>query len=339
MYALYEPVKSPRSLAKNMRGRLLHGLLSRRVALFQEFITENLPLSAQVREETVSNQLICDQYRLVVCGSDQIWNVNAGDFSEVYLLPFPNCVGKIAYGPSMNNGDFANIPELDYYRELLLNFDAISVREASGRDKLLSLLSGARDIRVVADPTLLLDREQYSRVCSPVCNARPYIFLYTVKNSDAVVEAALEVAGALRLPVVTLFTGNGTYRTLMKGRGAIRLAPSQGPGDFLGLMAGAEFVVTDSFHGTAFSLLYGKRFAPVDGAQVGRPARHDTRVGGLLEILGLEDLLSSSIATLIRVPIDYEIVDERRRKYARESRAFLEEALSATLARLDGDPA
>lgn len=342
VYSMFDKRWSPRAMAKNARSLVFYPLLARRKRGFERFVETRLPVSAARYGSEVDFARIGDVYDAIVSGGDQIWNPRAGDFTEVYLQPFGNGVRKVAYGPSVNDGDLDATDRADWRRELLEDFYALSVREASGKEKLERLLGGPRDIAVVADPTLLLEPDEYDLLGPARTPARPYIFLYTLNYAPSVLEAAAALHGETGLPVRTVFTGPGTYSLMARrisARGAesgttrhrVTVSRRGSPVDFLALLRGADHVVTNSYHGTALSVLFRKRFHAVYRTRVDGSTWVDARIDNLLGTVGLADRVVHPGQTLdIRGArdIDYSAVDTLRREFAGASLEFLREALS-----------
>jgi hypothetical protein len=329
-HAIFSKVVSARSLARNARSLLFYPLLSRKASGFERFIAERLPVSADSYRATSDFRDIESRYDALVCGSDQIWNVRAFGFTETFLLPFQTSARKIAYAPSLNRGDFADTADAERYRELISDFDALSVREHSGKEKLESLLGRIRDIPVVADPVLLLEGPDYDPICADHRPARPYIFLYSIDFESGVVDAASALARETGLPVYTLFTASRSYAMAWPWSG-VRFSRQCAPEDFIALVKNAEYVVTNSFHATAFSVLFHKRFYAVCRTNEDGTARGDTRIQQLLGVLGLEGCIVRSGERLDPAAgedIDYDAVDALRRQYAASSMAFLSESLA-----------
>lgn len=194
-------------------------------------------------------EAVCSSYGAVICGSDQVWNpkANGGLMREYYLGRVPNGIKRVAYAASFGNVGVIEGRE-DEVATLLRRFDAISVREDEAVG-LCERLSGLPVERVI-DPSMLLSRADYEKVERPIETPERYLLSYKLGQNDAMTDAVASVSKTLGLPVVSLGRkmSGSTFRKDI------------GPSEFLRLYAGADCVITNSFHGTAFSLLYGKPF-------------------------------------------------------------------------------
>ena len=193
------------------------------------------------------NPSVCD---VVVTGSDQVWNYNLTGDDFYYFLDFPkNGKKKVSYAGSFG---LSQIEERHYekMREVFADFDAISVREERARE-LINEIAGL-DSEVVLDPTLLLTREDWEQYMAPKKDSG-YIFVYTVFNSDSLWEYAYELSRKTGLPIKTI-----SYSRMHKREAECDY--TAGPDDWLRYMADADYVVTNSFHGTAFSINFKKQF-------------------------------------------------------------------------------
>ena len=213
-------------------------------------------------------------------GSDQIWNPVLSRGNMLFFLDFvPDDKLKIAYAPSIGLDEF---PEeyRDRCKELIKRFDKVSVRESSSAEMLKKLLGV--EVPVLCDPTLLLKAADYDKVAVAPTMASRYICVYSMGNEQRLSIALEKLMEQCDLPVVWLVGGHAASWRVNRGR--IRRISCFGPGEFLGYMKNASFVLTNSFHGTAFSLIYDKPFSVVlNGTAT------DARMTSLLEKLGLDD--------------------------------------------------
>ena len=164
----------------------------------------------------------------------------------------------------------------------LSKFSCISVREKTGSEKLKSFLD-AEHIPVVIDPTLLISKEEYETISSKKFMKGDYIFMYTIKNQERFLKAVKDISEKTGLPVVTVFAGQASFRVYSYG---VKMSTHSSPEDFLALIRDAKLVVTDSFHGTAFSVVYQKPFYSFCTKDA---STRDARIDTLLSKIGLED--------------------------------------------------
>lgn len=216
-----------------------------------------------------------------ICGSDQIWNSAITGLDSAFFLAFAQPGKKrIAYAPSMGGESVAD--EATFAR-LLETVDVLSVREGVNAP-LVARLAG-RPCQVAADPVLLLEKEDWDAVAdtSQVKFPKKYVLYYTLHPDEALFAQAKELAERRGMQVLRL--------DILPGKAALKGCRSAsgkgiGPAEFLAAVRGAEFVVTNSFHGTVFSLIYEKEFAVklLSGSVAGK----NLRIHELLGSTGME---------------------------------------------------
>ena len=236
--------------------------------------------TSAVGRDTLSSLPSFDIY---LTGSDQTWNARYLAEDYTYLLDFvPDNVRKISYGASFGDGEV--LPDYrETYAQLLSRYDAISVREASGIGTVRDL-TGKPAVHV-ADPTLLLTADEWRplSVCPEAASER-FVFCYALSYFDPgpwFVKAIAEIARRLDAKVV--FYTDGLRLQEAREAGFAVLTGTLLHQEFLGYVDRAAFVVTTSFHGTAFSLNFRKDFLSAINPKVGGKGR----VGSLLKEVGL----------------------------------------------------
>lgn len=252
-----------------------------------------------------------------ICGSDVIWNpdFNFGlgafylDFAEKYKFSYAASFGKAEIEAS----DFGRI------QNYLKSFDAVSVRERTGADFIKSC-SGI-NARVVADPVLLLDTEAWSQVAlaRSAHSQQPYIFVYTTHLNDTIRNIITKLSKQTGLKVIKATWG--PKQAIKQG-----ILQVQTPEHWLQLLRNAEYVVTNSFHATAFSVLFHKKFFTV--VQGGKEKGINVRMNDFLSEVALENRIYSTVPDCIEIEdIDYRETDKRIDLLRKESLAFLRENL------------
>lgn len=254
-------------------------------------------------------------------GSDQIWNPVLSRGNMLFFLDFvPNDKLKIAYAPSIGLDEFPEEYRLKC-KSLIKRFDKISVRESSGAVMLKELLGD--EVPVLCDPTLLLKAADYDKIASAPSMASRYICVYSMGNEQRVKKALEKLMEQCDLPVMWLVGGHAASWHINRGR--IKRISCFGPGEFLGYMKNASFVLTNSFHGTAFSLIFGKPFHVVLNGTAS-----DARMISLLGRLGLDDHARCPESEFLMQ--DFELynpksVSDGLTKLAAEAKAFLGDVL------------
>lgn len=217
------------------------------------------------------------QAETLIAGSDQIWNKNLlGGLDCAYFLKFGDIgTRRIAFSASIGQDELSR-DKVEEYRRMLQDFDYISTREKRAQELLQNV--APCPIYHTLDPTLMLTSDQWLKLFSQGIDIpkEPYIFLYTINWSERVVEYAQQLSEKKGIPLVTV---------LAKQRFENELGhfPECTPDDFVRLISGAQFVVTNSFHGTVFSILFGKSFWTFLNKD------RNSRIVGILETLGIEN--------------------------------------------------
>lgn len=224
---------------------------SKKRRLFNHFIDEHLRLSKtrNITKDSIQ-ETAAESYDVIIAGSDQIWNPYLTNNDTTYLLDFVSSkVIKISYAASIG---VAQLPSACHitYRKLLKKFDAVSVREKQGQLLLNNICK--KNYKIMLDPTLLLSSEDWKRfMVNPPYNN--YILLYTIKPDKKLEKYALEAAKKKQMPLIYISD------TLLRRKKIIYI-PYATPEEWVGLFAGASYIITNSFHGTAFSISFNKKF-------------------------------------------------------------------------------
>jgi len=199
-------------------------------------------------EDFISRPPLFDIY---ISGSDQVFNPY-GDYRDVFYLNFDKGRSKkIAYSASFGINEFTD----DVTRmvlPLVQDFDAISCREKDGADYLRDVLG--REVFWVADPTFLLKVEEWDEICVLPKLKGKYIFVYALADEKSLIEIAKRIKKKTGFKIICV---RGNTRDFIS---ADKCIYGCGPAEFIGLIRKAEYVVTDSYHGTIFSIIFNKAF-------------------------------------------------------------------------------
>lgn len=189
-------------------------------------------------------------YDKFIVGSDQTWSeyMNRSDFTVNFLSFVTDDLKKNSYAPSIGtliiSEEFTN----KLVRELS-SFNHLSCREKKNCEKLSRLIK--KDVEYVLDPTLLLTVEEWNKIAvTPKLPTKKYILAYILGEKDCIAEYAELLGKRKKMPVFYILT-RPKYLNMAKCLRGI------GPAEFVGLIRDAAYVVTDSFHGTAFCINYG----------------------------------------------------------------------------------
>lgn len=273
---------------------------------FEKFIQERIaPFCKPLTED----------YDLIFYGSDQIWRKtpSVNGYDRVFWGCNIRSKHKVTYAASM--GNIETLPEeLDIIKELINNFDLISVRETNVQSFLKQLCD--REIYQVLDPTLLLNNNEWDR-CLPASynKTNSFVLFYDLRNNSLREDDVYKYAERNGMLVEHL------VGSVMK-KSKREKASKDGPYDFFLKIKNADFVFTSSFHGVALSIVFNKQFVASFNDNSGRAL-------SLLQSLGIENrlLFPNSCMPESFVPINYNDVNLKLRKLQNKSYDFIKKCI------------
>jgi polysaccharide pyruvyl transferase WcaK-like protein len=287
--------------------------------MFKKFRREYLNLGPSIR--SISDKSLLDgKYDIVITGSDQVWNpVITKEHYLFYFLSDFKKSKKVSYAASFGNDKLRlNEDEKQLVKTTLMTFSSISVRENLGRALLRDLF--LLDSEVVLDPTFLLSRSFYETRFGLKFLASKHKIVFFKLGYDGVFDEQLHILEQkLKLNVLI-------SNARPKSR-EIDFISIPSVDSWLNCIYNAEFIITDSFHGLVFSLIFQKQFVVLNANK-----ERFNRILNLLEILGLEDriLLDNSaqeICNLYFSPVDYVIIQNNLDLHIEASKEYLQKAL------------
>ena len=295
---LYD-IKFPNDSLKNILKNII--LFPRRKILkdtyknYNNFIYNKLKLSKKEFFSLDEMKRYNFDYDTVICGSDQIWNVTIEDFDEAYFLPFVTNKKKIAYAASFGAkkmSKYLSKEELEKYKKYLSDFSLITIRENNGKNWIKEIFG--KDVPVVLDPTLLLNKDDYAEIEDRYDEKirEKYIFYYSPSYNPQINKLVKRIAQKYNLKIVA-WNPKSYYLKFMNFTN-FYLPKKQNPGVYLSLIKDAEMVITTSFHGTIFSTIYNKKFWVIKNGEM---FGDDDRVRTLVQQLAIEDRL---------IPMDFK---------------------------------
>lgn len=271
--------------------------------------------SAKVNRNTIVK--LSDQYDTFITGSDQVWNHNLTNYDYTYLLDFvKDTQKKFSYAASIGVKSIDDGAKSKYIK-LLSSFKKITVREEQGKKLLNTLIDN--DINVALDPTLLLKQEDWLKVTNKSNIKENYILVYQLGFSSRMIGFINKLSEREKCKVVYIPFPIGKYV-----RSKINL--TCGPAEWLGLFLDAKYVVTDSFHGTIFSIIFHKKFFTEISDQ---NLAIGSRIEDLLSKVGLIDrlIVKNEGKEELNGNIDFDIVDKILERERRKSILLLEDIL------------
>lgn len=323
---IYFPL-SIRDIGQNVYSLRHFWQLRLRQKRFERLRKDKLFLTKELDDYTSVSELI-GAYSVLICGSDQIWNTTLPDYSDVYYLP--GMRNKISYGVSL--GKNCSPETLDRFSGYMSEFKAISVRD-NKHAEMIRMVFG-KDVKQVLDPTLLLNCSEWDLLSNPGIQGRDkYICFYSILYSEETLTTVSAVSKHLNLPVISPFGGNRSHAGKRAERHGIKVDYSAGPTEFLRYVKGAELVMTDSFHGTAFSIIFHKPFYQVQRIDSSGVYIPDDRIDCLLDLTGLlarrvNKKTIESVST--ENQIDWKRVDARIELIRTDSLDWLKRSIQMT---------
>lgn len=261
-------------------------------------------------------------YDAFLCGSDQLWLPNNLG-SHFYTLEFaPDNKPKIAYATSFG---VSRIPDgqKKATAKYLNRFQNLSTREIAGQ-KIIEELTG-KTAQVVCDPTLLFDAKGWEQMFpKKKVVEEPYVFCYFLGTNEEHRAAANEFKKKTGLKIVTCPYLDNFVET-DQNFGDIQLFDMDAA-DFVNLIRHAEYILTDSFHGSVFSILNHKKFMTFNRFNAGANSRN-SRIDSLCTLLGLSERRYNGDIMNVEKDIDYRAVEEKLEKLRADSIKYLKTAL------------
>ncbi len=279
--------------------------------VFNDFISKYINLTSDSyysSEELKQNFPRADAY---CTGSDQIWNSfwNEGIEPAYYLDFVPNNAFCFSYSSSI--GQKIEEDEKKDVSEMLRKYKYISVRESQSIASLKEL--GIKDVVQVLDPTLYMTCDLWKRLASDKFKKRRYIVTYNLHHDKRLDDFAVKLAKEKNLELLNI---SYNWHDIIRP-GKLVWCPSVE--EYLGLIKDAEYVVADSFHATAFSIQFHKRFISF------YPERASIRIRDILKKLDITQRGTEgnpSIQDIVN-DIDYTVVDNILSKYRKQDEEYL----------------
>ena len=315
---------------KNIRQKLngkLSENLGKRHAAFDRFYHQKFIVSEEYESWDALTEG-CNGYRAVVVGSDQLWlpsNI-AGDY---YTLSFvPDDVKKIAYATSFGVSNIAKEQETKA-KVFLSRIDYLSAREESGQ-KIIKDHTG-RDVPLVCDPALLMTSDEWDEeISAERLIDGSYIFCYFMGDNPWQREFVKELKSKTGFKIVALLHLDQYIRS---DEDYIDEAPYDvGPAEFINLVKNAEYICTDSFHGTVFSIIYRRTFFTFKRFSEKATLSTNSRIDTLLGRMGLQNCLVNerySVEEILNREMEIDAVQNRLTILREESLRYLIGALEA----------
>jgi len=241
-------------------------------------------------------------YDIYITGSDQLWNPAQPFCIEPYFLTFaPKDKLRLSYAASIGIEKLSYKVKVDFAR-WLPQFHAVSVREEQAKKILIKIVD--KEIEVMADPTFLIDISEWNAFAVKPDIKDKYLFLYTLHPNIELINYAIKLKDekGYRLVVCSIIPSPRNDKEYYSVLDA-------GPKEFLGWIANAEMVITNSFHGTVFSILLGARnfysFIPSEN-------KRGSRIRNLLQTFSLEKHLLNNMLCQSYKELESNLIDRKK---------------------------
>lgn len=259
------------------------------------------------------NDIVKQNYETVVCGSDQIWNPTiTGGVNPIFYGDIEGVKKRISYAASIGKERLCEKDE-QLVKELVKKIDYCSLREEDSAEYIRKL--SGKTVSCVCDPVFLLEKQDYEESAARRLINRPYVLLYSIVSNSNMLSIAKKYAEENGLKLVEICSSKNRHSTHTQ-------LTSLGPKEFLNCVQHANTIFTNSFHGTAFSIILEKEFYAVDNKNGG------SRIVNLLCKSGLENRLISEYGQINKnALIEYCNVKKMLQPYILDSKKFLQNSL------------
>ena len=289
-------------------GRLfLKSSIKKQSEKFNDFLNKYIHLTKKYfsNEELKSDLPIADIY---CTGSDQVWNSDWNNgIEKTFFLDFvPDDKKRISYASSFGK-EKLNEEEKAITKEMLEKYQYISVREKSAKKIIEDL--GIKNVEHVLDPTLLLNKNEWEELKVDIKHKEKYILVYQLNTKNPEFDKYVKnLSKYKKIPIVRV--SNVSYQRYKYGK----FVNCPTVEEFISYFLNAEYIVTDSFHATAYAINFNKKFLCIF------PKKFSTRLQSILDLTGLQErrVLDFNKLDIIDNQIDYEkvnrIIDDERLK-------------------------
>ncbi|MDV7785566.1 polysaccharide pyruvyl transferase family protein [Enterococcus gallinarum] len=312
----YSPffIEKDSNIKNKIRFLLYFVVKYKKFSKFNKFISQNLNFSKKIKTGKD-----IDHYDVIFVGSDQVWNLEITDNDTTFLLDFVkknSNTKKVSYAASVGKNHLLEA-EVGHFKKWLPTFNGISVREENA----IEIVSPYTSLPIyeVLDPTLLLEKKQWLKLVNNENKEGDYILVYCLESNTEMDKIIDFMSKKMNLKVLEIMPrGNSLLN---------RIYPKNiyGPQDFLRLFYNAKYIITNSFHGTVFSIIFEKKFITVP---------HKTRGSRMKNLLTKTGLTSRLVSTFNENEIE-SLLDEPNfidcNKYLNEKRNFSEKFIKDNL--------
>ena len=293
---------------------------------------KNFNLSRACNDYISLNYLASEKYSDVIVGSDQLW-LPVNVVADYYTLNWvPEHINKISYATSFGISNI-NKKYNELYKKFLKNINYISVREKSG---VKIIKDYGLDAKLVCDPTLLLTKEEWDIISGKDRIIKDkYILCYFLGKNIEHRKFAERLKEETGYKIVSL---NHADEYVKYSDKFADITPYDiDPKEWINLVKNAEYILTDSFHGTIFSIIFNKIFFDFRRHNSKSKVSTNSRIDSLLETVGIskERILTGleDVKEVLKYKIDYDIVNEKVKRFREKSKKWLLDSIKCKLAK------
>lgn len=255
-----------------------------------------------------------DAESVCITGSDEIWNVRRKQCADfpIFWGEGLNTNHLISYAPSCNITTQEELQRIKYTKDAIKKYKAVSVRDKHSKELIETITD--KKVQIVLDPTMLLTKEDYKKYEEETYEEHNnYLFIYSYgeKLNNDEIKQIKEIAQKEKLIIIAA----GLYIDW-----ADKNIPAS-PFEFLNLIRNAKYVITDTFHGTIFSILYNKQFITYSGNNI--------KINNLLEDFNIQNRdiykANKNIEKILKQDLNYETIEKTIEDKKQESLKFLKD--------------
>jgi len=298
LYGYYKPnIFLCNKNLKTFVGKILRYKINKlQYHIFETFRNNYLNLSKKICNIS-SLKDYSKKFDYLIVGSDQVWNSNiiCGD-EDLFYLNISDTAKKYSYAASV--GSIKNIKDISSLIDSIINFSNISVRESDLNELLIKQCS--INSSLVCDPTLLLSKNEWMKISKPCEVPEEFLLVYMLNENEYMIQSILNFAESSNINVINIGKNISSYSK------KINYVSYISPNQFIYLFSKAKYVITNSFHGTAFSIIFKKKFLTFGNGKL------NSRMETLLKAFDLKDRMvdanmsSQQQCKLIEKDYDYE---------------------------------
>ncbi len=314
---IFNPIKRKTMIFKLKNPTIIQSHKER----FDDFYSKYIKLGNKEYSTEKELKENLPNYDIYMVGSDQMWNPYIKIRSSAFYLSFvPNDKMKVSYAPSIGGKIISDTYQKEM-KQYLEKFKYLSCRDKIGSEILSKLLN--RQVETVVDPTLLLSKNEWSKIAKPKENIEEkYIVCYFLGNKKENIKWAIDFGKKLGVKVYFIYS---LANDILEG---LDYLFDVGPQEFLWLIKNAQYVCTDSFHGTIFSINFNKQFFSFTKRKDGEGSDNN-RIYQVLEEFNIKDRLIKNTydSNITENDIDYDKVDKILEEKISDSKKYLEQII------------